>query len=225
MKKLIAPLVILLFFVGNANAQSNDFKTINIQVGAGVGAYGTLLDGSFDGNAFDQDTSAAAVVLVPIEGQFGLHKLISVGFFLRPGKYIDEDPNDPDITIQENGIMNYGVNFKFYPLNKDKFNLYLGAGFGATSLNQLKSQQFTALGLPVSNTTDLTWKGTSAYGELGFNAYFGERVGMFFDMRYDSHKLNLKDYLINGNAQDLTRWKFDMAAKGVFVNLGVSVKF
>lgn len=222
MKKLLLLTFLLGFLSWNAQAQSHQAGTFNIHAGGSIGAYATFLEHRFQGNKVDTDSSGAATILVPIEAHYGLLHVMSIGVYAKPGKYIDEDPNDPDIVLKKNSIFTGGVSLKLYPVNREKFNLYLGLGLGRTSLKQEKEQYIANVLFTQSNTN---WSGSSIYGELGFNAYFGETVGMFFNLRYDRQKLKLNEYTLNNSSLNLTDNEFDLTAKGVNADIGIAFKF
>ncbi len=216
---IITSLLLLAFTV--AKGQSNEFGTIGVHAGAGIGVYATLADFKYDGVQIDKDTSAAAAYTFPIEVQFGLHRLFSIGAYAKFGRYIDEDPNDENVETEQNSVSSFGITPKFYMVNKDRFNLYLGCNIGATALNQEKttnSGSFTA-------REKWRWNATNVMPHLGFNAYFGETAGLFFDVGYDAHNFKLSEYTFNDDPADLSRFDYQFDAKGVYLNLGVALKF
>lgn len=165
------------------NAQSNDKGKIHVNVMFGI----IKGDTTFDGPKFD--TSG---VNFGAQFQYGFAKNISAGAGIEIGTVELTDGNNTNITL-------FKVNFsgRYYFLNHEKINVYAGPSIGYTS------------GIVSSgkNILDDTYSGLNYGINTGCNYYFGEKVGMIFNLGYEVNSL--------GN----------VSINGVKAMLGLALKF
>ncbi len=224
MKKIILLSIVVLGNFMAVNAQSNNTGSINVRVGGNVNLAATLTTTKYGNISSDEDTSAVLASTIPISVDFGIHKLVSVSLGFRSGKWLNEDPNDTNIQVKEAKTKTFNIGFKFYPISKKNFNLYLGYDFALSGFRKEKTTINT-------NTTDIQqWNGTGNFFNLGTNFYFGKGFGMYYQMGYTGYDLNLKEFTsttgpLSINYIDNFNFSANSLVKGFQVELGFCYKF
>jgi hypothetical protein len=183
MKKIILTMALVMAF-SFANAQSNDKGKIHVNVMFGI------INGNANIDSYDFD---AAGVNFGAQFQYGFAKNISAGAGI--------EINTVELTnnVDDTSLTLFKVNFsgRYYFLNHEKINVYAGPSIGYTS------------GIVSSgeNILDDTYSGLNYGINTGCNYYFGEKVGMIFNLGYEVNSL--------GNA----------SIDGVKAMLGLALKF
>jgi hypothetical protein len=184
MKKIILTMALVMAF-SFANAQSNDKGKIHVNVMFGI----LNGDAKIDSNPFD-----AAGVNFGANFQYGFTKNISAGAGIEIGtvELTNNNVDDTSLTL-------FKVNFsgRYYFLNHEKINVYAGPSIGYTSGIVSSGENFL----------DDTYSGLNYGINTGCNYYFGEKVGMIFNLGYEVNSL--------GNA----------SIDGVKAMLGLALKF
>ena len=181
-----------------ANAQSNDKGKIHVNVMFGIlnGDASITNDYSVNG-PFDpmpkENNYSAAGVNFGANFQYGFAKNISAGAGIEIGTVELTDGDNTSIT-------SFKVNFsgRYYFLNHEKINVYAGPSIGYTS--------------GTDSEISTTYTGLNYGINTGCNYYFGEKVGMIFNLGYESNSLTSSDDL-------------DASLNGVKVMLGLALKF
>ena len=202
MKKIILTIALVMAF-SFANAQSNDKGKIHVNVMFGIinGDASITNDYSVDpSNPFDPIANAneidysAAGVNFGANFQYGFTKNISAGagIEINTVELTNNNVDDTSLTL-------FKVNFsgRYYFLNHEKINVYAGPSIGYTS------------GIVSSgpNSLEKTYSGLNYGINTGCNYYFGEKVGMIFNLGYEVNSL--------GN----------VSINGVKAMLGLALKF
>jgi hypothetical protein len=199
MKKIILIMALVMAF-SFANAQSNDKGKIHVNVMFGIingnasitNDYGVIFP-TFDPNANEIDYSAAGVNF-GANFQYGFTKNISAGagIEINTVELTNNNVDDTSLTL-------FKVNFsgRYYFLNHEKINVYAGPSIGYTSGIVSSGENFL----------DDTYSGLNYGINTGCNYYFGEKVGMIFNLGYEVNSL--------GN----------VSIDGVKAMLGLALKF
>ncbi len=181
-----------------ANAQSNDKGKIHVNVMFGIlnGDASITNDYSVDpSNPFDPIANAneidysAAGVNFGANFQYGFAKNISAGAGIEINTVeLTNNVGDKSLTL-------FKVNFsgRYYFLNHEKINVYAGPSIGYT--------------IGTDSEISTTYTGLNYGINTGCNYYFGEKVGMIFNLGYEVNSL--------GN----------VSINGVKAMLGLALKF
>lgn len=205
-------------------AQSNNTGSFNVRVGGNANLGLTLTTTQIGNLVSDVDSGGVAAITLPLSFDFGIHKLFSISAGFRVGKWINEDPNDTDIEVREAKTRTANIGFKFFPVSKKNFNLYLGYDFGLSGFSKEKYTKSTV------TTENQKWGGTSHYLNIGTNFYFGKGFGMYYQMGYTGYNLDLQEYSASNPLISLDYIKdFNFTAnsivKGAQIELGFCYKF
>lgn len=215
MKKLI--MILTTFIATNAFTQSHSKGTLSLQAGFDLGIHGTIYESQYSGTTVSEDTSGAGTKMFRMDVNYNIFKFLSVGLNFRGGSYI-EDPDNYEANGNKVNI--FGLSLRLYPVNKDKFAMYIGPTFGTSNLEINRIYTFIT-------TFNYQYKFKSPHFgvDMGFNWYFAPKVGMNFNLGYSGQKFKMEEYSINGSAQDLTNWNNVLTTKGVHLGIGVAFHF
>lgn len=226
MKKLL--LMASMIATTFAFAQSNEAGTIQLGLG-----WGATLGGATIENTYPQSTTDANGVTTTkdtttsddgvginsnygIRAQYGVSELISVGIFVRMERGFYTVTNTTggfsfSSTMLASGF-GFGIEPKIYPVNNDKFNLYVAPSIGfstaTTTMTFLTAYTGKASGLNYGVT-------------VGFNWYFSDVVGLSADLGYAGSALSgtMDDDVI---FKDFT---YKINSNGFYTGLGLTLKF
>jgi hypothetical protein len=207
MKKFsVALFIAAIVFTNSLTAQSFKMGTVAADAGVGFGLYGIR---AYSPISNTEITGIAGVGTLPsFDAEFGLMRLIGVGFHYRRGTY------GPYSTGKIRGTDFAGM-VNFHLANKkDKFDLVIGVGYGFSSMK-------TPSGIPES----LTAKGGLIRVQVAPHLYFSKNIGMFFRVAYNKHLLSNKLVIKENNGKvwtnaDGATWNMG----GLEFNLGVAFK-
>ena len=193
-------------------AQSNDKGVIQIGVG-----YGGLIGGG----TMSYSDGIGSYKMVGLRGnygiraQYGVAKNISVGVFLRGegAAYTSTNTNFSGYTITNSGAA-FGVEGKYYIVNKDKFNFYGAPSIGfSTGQTHYVDANYTSSKFNMSGLN---------YGVgLGINWYWAKFIGMSADLGYSGVSLSGKDNVLNPG----TTYTDKFSSGGVYFGIGLITKF
>jgi hypothetical protein len=213
--KTIYTLLISLISI-SANCQMHEKGTFQAKIGYGNSVYGTLTTTTLKINntSFSNtDTSGAVTSHYPIELKYGLGDRFSVGLYGRFGRYLYDTA---DVKTKENKFSAFGIATEFYAVNKEKWNLYFNLGFHTVNLMIIeKPNPFT--------TTEGKYKGTGMKAGIGTNIMLFKPVALNFNLGYDGNNLNLKEFYINQNKQDLSNLDVNLVTKGIRYGIGLNI--
>lgn len=223
MKKLLlmASMVATTF----AFAQSNEAGTIQLGLGWGATLGGATIETSQKG-PFAHDGSDSTITTSDdgvginsnygIRAQYGVSELISVGIFVRMERGFYTVTNTTGAfsfssTMLASGF-GFGIEPKIYPVNNDKFNLYVAPSIG-----------FSTASTTMTFITSYTGKASGLnYGlTVGFNWYFSDVVGLSADLGYAGSALSgtMDDDVI------FKDYEYDINNGGFYTGLGLTLKF
>lgn len=216
MKKILIAILIICLSPVIGKTQSHSKNTLSFNLDFDAGIHGTVSEYYYNNVLIDQDTSAAGTKMFRFDAQYNILKFLSAGFTFRKGSYV-EDPDNVGANGNKIGIVSLGL--RLYPINKDKFAMYLGLNFGSSHLqiNRVNT-------IIVSINQRYEWQSPHFSAEFGFNWYFAKNIGMNFNLGYAGHNFNLKEYYINSTQQNLTNQKHTFITKGAHVGIGLAFR-
>ncbi len=221
MKKLIL-LSVNIFLLGFSGiTQSNQFGTLNLSAGTGLGVYATTSEFNATYGSFtftDKDTSGAVTTYFNFSADFGIMKLLSAGVYFQAGKYLQEE--ESGIT-KNNNFLVFGIMPKIYLINKDKFNLNIGLGLGIQNLRTSEQNNNN------NSKSEAKYSGGNVHLRLGMNYYFTQGIGLFFHTGYDANNLDLKElsFTSGNNTNTPSNLSGNLKANGLQMAIGLNFKF
>jgi hypothetical protein len=198
-------------------AQSNAPGVIQLGLGYGATLGGATIKSDAEG-AEAQD-GVGVNGNYNLRAQYGLSEKFSAGIFIRreSAAYVvtptvTAGGEVSDFTLTTTGFA-FGVEPKFYAVNKDKFALYfaLPIGFSTATLEY----SFSGLSggtLPTGSASGLNYGLT-----MGFNWWWADFIGMSLDLGYGGSSISGK---FDGDEDNLT-----IGNNGFYFGLGLVSKF
>ena len=189
-------------------AQSNDKGVIQIGLG-----YGGLIGGGKFSESGQSISLLGARGIYGIRAQYGLAKNFSAGVYLRRegAAYTTNDVNYSGLIVTNSGA-GFGIEAKYYIVNKDRFNFY-----GAPSIGMTVGNTYTNYNGYTSNKVNTA--GVNYGVGLGINWYWADFIGMSADVAYYGVSLSGKDNSVSPSASQT------LSSGGVFIGVGLITKF
>lgn len=210
-------LILLSFFVSVTVFAQHEIGTVQLRFGLGIGVYEREKVTTVKiGNTYisTKDTIAIFTNVIPVELLVGIGKNISFGLHYDYGNYI-EDSNDAE--IYRSIINKAGLTSDIYFINRKRFNMYLNAVLHCSFLNIHKE------GVILVN--DYKYRGIGTSFNLGTNVSIFSFLSLNMRLGYDGKNLDLTDWKINGNAQDLSDLSEKLKSKGFNAMIGLNLVF
>ncbi len=214
MYRFFAVMVCAVLYCGPLAAQ-HQAGTLSCQLGYDGAVHATKYQSYYSGVQLENDTSAAATQMFAVTVEYNILNWLSSGLTLNSGSYI-EDPEDAEAN--GNSVWFLSLDTRAYPLNHEKFNMYLGFDVGLTRLEINRINSFTA------DDLQYHYSGPHIGAFAGFNWYLFNVAGIFFQMGYAQHNFQLDDYAVNTIPQNLTGYSADLTTYGVDVRIGVDIR-
>jgi len=224
MRHLIAFLTLSLIYTISHSQRDNE---IQIRVGIGAAAYSTQSNinysfstpiGTFPFSYSDND--GAVTVHMPLELRYEIIERVNVGLDMKFGSYLYSDSTDN--TGKSNVFRVIGIGGEFTILNKPNTRLYVGLGLNTSVLEM--EERIVVSG--VSSTTTMRWRGPGVKLNLGFMQFFGNSpIGINFNIGWDSHNFNLKDWTYPTGTSWITLNSFDGTLKTSGIDLAFGLVF
>jgi hypothetical protein len=136
---------------------------------------------------------------------------LSLGLYLQPGSYLDSS------ATRSNSFFIGGLAPRFYAINNDRFNLWVGLEAGLATL-VIKDSQTNAQG--DEDDVQYTFSGGHFRLATGINKYFGKTFGLQAALKYASYKLPLRDL-----EPDVNFFDSRLKVSGVELYIGAVFKF
>ncbi len=214
MKINLLIIAILFLFTSTLSAQSQNAGTFSFQVGYDLGVHGTKYTSKFGGFVVDTDTSAALTKMAGLSAQYNIVNWLSFGATYTFGGYV-EDTADANANGNRTGYITFDL--RAYPINGERFNLYVGPEFGYSYLeiNRL---------LPGNIDEIYNYNGGHFGVNLGFNWYFVDFAGIFMQLQYTKNNFTLQDYSLDGTAIDLTNFDVTLDTFSAGAKFGLCFK-
>ena len=212
MKKLglfIAAFVMII----QMHAQSHSRGTWSFQLGYNAGLQTVVSDIKTNNMPVNQLKNTDFTSMLAFSAHNNLLKFFSLGVGGEYGQFFMDTA-----TALPNKMRALNLESRIYLLNKDHYNVYLGAGFGFSSL---KIQDILTNG----STEIMNFSTPNMQLLVGFNRYFFDVVGFHGHMIYSKKDFELKKVTLDQVEQDLTNIMHDKAMTGLSVQLGLSLNF
>lgn len=212
MKKLLL-FSTLILVVLTVNAQ----RTNEFQIRAGLGIAGYAATSEFQyfflgNNVQSKDTDGAATFHFPIELRYEVSDRFNAGIDMKFGSYLYSDTTDN--SGKSNRFSIIGIGAEATLVTAEKGRVYIGAGFnsGNLTINDFAG----GLG------QETKWRGPGFKFNIGGIAYiYNGPIGVNFNIGYDKHTFDLKEYQLDGNLQNISNLIGTLAVSGVDINLGL----
>lgn len=217
MKRYFIFLILVLLLSNKVFMQSQTAGTFSIQAGYDFNIHATAFESNYNGLNLERDTSAAGTSMFAISALYNPLNWLTGGITFEYGSYI-EDPDDAEANGNTTGIIAFDL--RAYPINGEKFNLYLGTelGYSFLEINRI----YTFLG---SQESQYKYKGAHAGLFAGFNLYFTPFLGWYLQFEYTDNNFELKEYTINNEPFNLTDWNILLNTYSVGLRTGLCFKF
>lgn len=206
--------LLALLTVQVATAQFNQKGTVHLSIGIAGGAHNTQTKQTlhiFGVDLSKTTDSHAATVTFPIQVGVGLADFFSLGAFLEPGSYLDSS------VTHSNSIVLYGVEPRFYLVNKEHFAWLAGLQLGGSTLHITGSQG--------RDKTDARYSG-SAFGlSTGVVFQFTDLIGLQLHLRYMAANMPLRQYSVNGNSVSQKDFDAVLHTNGVALQASLGFRF
>lgn len=207
-------LILLVILTGTLrlHAQALESGTLGFQIGYDAAVHGSVTRTEVKGIPA-VDTGGALTQMFNIGVQYNFASWFSAGVSFDYGSYVEDTA---DAGADGNTFNTFSFDARLYPVNKDKFNWYVGGQGGYTNLFINRIDPVTTL--------DASYKYASPHLGLftGFNWYIFNVAGVFFQVDYSSHNFTLKELTLANVVQDLTYIEQTLDTKGVGVRVGVA---
>lgn len=203
----------ILFSLNAVYSQSHSKGTFSMQLDYSAGAHLSVYESRYNGTLVDVDSSGVATSMVFFNAQYSVLDFLSVGAYVGGGSYIEDPENE---SAMGNKIRAFGLDLRAYPVNKDKFNWYIGTKFGYSTLEINRSAGFI--------NTRANFGSGQFSGFSGFNWYFANFMGINFELAYMKHNFLMNEYFVNGNSQNISNFENRLDVKGIILNIGLSFK-
>lgn len=204
-----------------APAQRN--SEIQVRAGLGWGLYlvGNEWTYTLDNFSYTETGSTGGVTLqLPIELRYEFHRLFNAGIDVKFGNFL-YDPDDPETQGNSNDFTTVGIAAEFTPITTNNFRIYLGVNLNSSQLNMVEGADLTG----DNEIQTLKWRGGGLQLNMGFMAFFSKPVGFNFNLGFDRHRFDLKEYVREGQVQDLTGFTGAFEASGVNGTIGLVIRF
>jgi hypothetical protein len=216
MKQLFLFFALLLTTITVGFSQSHKEGTLSFQAGADFGVHGTLYTSKFAGIQLEQDTSAAATTMFAFAAQYSPLTWLSGGVNFVYGSYLEDTA---DIGVNGNNVGAISLDIRLYPINNEKFNLYVGPEFGYSFL------QINRLNPGLGGLEEVyNYSGSHFGANLGFNWYFASFMGAFMQLEYTRNGFTLNEYSIGDEPFDLTNFDVTLDTFSAGVRFGLCFK-
>ncbi len=197
-----------------AQAQFHQKGSVHASIGAAFGVHSTTSTFTFHVlglNVSKTHNDGAATFTWPVQVGYGLSDAFGLGIFLEPGNYVDSN------LTRTNGVFLYGIEPRFYAVNKERFAWMLDLQLGGSALRITDNGG--------GRTKESQYKG-SAFG-LGTGLFFGlsNRVDLQLHLRYVATKMPLRHYSENGKSISTKDFSGELRTSGVAAQLGVGFRF
>ena len=212
----------------NVSAQAFQKGNINLDIGLGLGVYGTTSTFSTTINGLtitntEKDGTASSVI--PIGFEYGISNRFGIGADITFSNYFINDSDK--VNIERVTTTDFGLKFNFHLLNADKNDLYVVLGLGGSKM------KWTYAGSATNIIRSANGSGT--YFSIGITdrIFFSDHIGIFFNLGYRGYNYSKIEAELTSEAETLLTtigitdyeqsWKWQM--KGVHLGTGLAIKF
>ncbi len=204
-----------LFVILSSYSQAQRTNEFQIRAGIGLAVYESTSEFQYhflgtDIQSIEKD--GAATFHIPVELRYEVSDRFNAGIDMKFGSYLYSDTTDNSGKSNHFSIIGIGAEVSL--VTAEKGRVYLGAGFnsGNLTINDFAS----GLG------QETKWRGPGYRFNIGGIAYiYNGPIGVNFNIGYDKHNFDLKEYQLDGNLQNISNFIGKLTVSGVDVNLGL----
>ncbi len=233
---LLSLFLTALFSSDSVQAQAFQKGTINVDLGVGLGVYGTSQSSTYETTAtigtvpFSETSSrdttdGAASTVIPISFEYGIADKIGAGIDIIYNNYIISD--EDKVNLSSVKAFDFGPKISYHPFNSDFYDLSLGLGVGFTSI------KWNVVGL----------NNAESYGGSGFylnidiknKFWFSKHVGLYTNIGYkgnfygninrDTSSQEATFEALPGVSNVTIKDEFKWTMHGMNLGIGLAVKF
>jgi len=230
MKKITLNLILFMLLVSTAQSQSFEKGNFNIDLGIGIGVYAThqkntqtVVAGGLTQTQKSDTTDGAASFIVPISFEYGISNKFGIGADLTFSNYFIAEEDKPNLKSVKG--FDFGLKFNYHIISSKRNDLFVGFGFGISSLSWNAQ--------PQPNQIIDGYSGVGSYWNICISdrIFFMDNIGIIFNMSYRGYSYTGLEANLTSEGEDLVKLldkfeqKIDWTFNGVNVGLGVAVKF
>jgi hypothetical protein len=241
MKNKVLALLILLPFASHVKAQDKAFQKGNmvIDLGVGLGVYGTKVHQEYDQDVYvfptgiktervkKDTTDAAASFIFPLRFEYGITNWLGVGARLAYSKYATEKDSVNNYKPKVYGV-DADLVISFHLVKSKHFDMPVCLSLGYSSITYKANNPNTNPPFLPDNGNGMAKGGGSNYGiSLVPRIYFGDHVGMFFNVGYAGYNYPHLIFSNNSdsNLNDDNNMIYKLKGNGLNLGLGIVGKF
>ena len=222
MKKIVLSIAALSLLINISNAQDKAFKKGDITAGLGVGfgLYGTKLHSEATYGSIkvvDDTTDGAVSVIYPLMAEYGVTDWFGVGARFAYSNYFEERDSITNIKPKVNAF-DLGLALNFHLVKSKHFDMPISLLFGYSNFK-----------IHFNDPTNQIGKDNGLnYGiMLTPRIYFGDHIGMFFNIGYLGYNYPSIQFSNNtdSNLNDNNNWLFKLKGNGANLGIGLTAKF
>lgn len=174
-------------------SQANEKGNFNIDFGGGAGIYNNntsyfytiwkesvYLYNGLDGNC----------AYLNIYGEYSLRNYLSAGINYKTGFFTVEETEQ---FGNKHSLNEFGLQCRFYLINRDKFTFFGNVRAGTSYLKQRKNE----------NEDPLKWNGRNTGLGGGFKWYFMDNIGIYLSYEFNSYSLSNGETKLNTYGSDV----------------------
>lgn len=221
MKKILLTIAAITALT-NMNAQDKAFEKGNVCVGLGIGlgVYGTQLHAtSTYGNVTVEDdtTDGAISTIIPLTVEYGVTNWLGIG--LR-GAYSNYFTERDSITGYKEKTTSFDADLmlNFHLIKSKRFDMPIVLTIGYSNFKIKNNDPINSMAKD---------NGMNFGIALNPRIYFGDHIGMFFNVGYVGFAYNSLEFSndMDSNLNDNHNTKFSLKGNGANLGLGLIVKF
>lgn len=202
----------LLLLASTLFAQSHEQGQFSISVGPSFGAWGVTHELETPLGMYEsEEVEAAVTITVPVRFSYGFVERFSLGVFLEPGVYGDDNDS------RGNFLFMAGLTPRLYMINGGKANWYLGLDAGAGFLFWKEETS--------RSKAEKGFIGIQARLHTGVNMYFSDHVGLFFEGGLGYVGFGLVRAELNDEVLDIDDIEERLKTLGGQFTMGLAMKF
>jgi len=229
-------LIGLLFTSFAVKAQDKAFEKgkITIDLGAGVGLYGTKVHEEYNQKEYywtgsgigtrtkrikHDTTDASGAFIFPLQVEYGITNWLGIGARFAYANWIEERDSITKIKPKATSI-DAGLVLNFHLIKSRRFDMPISLSIGYSNF------KFMA-----NDANDGIAKDNGMFYGIGLvpRIYFGDHIGMFFNLGYAGYNYPSVQFSdknnSNINTKDDKDWKYKLKGNGANIGIGLIGKF
>jgi hypothetical protein len=242
MKKIIYIIVGIVLFLNPVKAQDDKAfhkGSIVVDLGIGVAVYGTRQHNEYDSKVWNgtsistvrikkDTTNGAASMIIPLSVEYGITNWLGVGARFGYSKYIaNADSTNNHIKPTVRGL-DADLLLNFHLIKSKHFDMPVSIIVGYSNFNYKANNPNTSTDPTYNNGNAIAKDNGLNFGiALVPRIYFGDHIGMFFNLGYTGYSYphilfsNNSNSNLNSNNNEL----FKIKGNGGNIGIGLVVKF